>query len=64
MGHDSHVDMIADKYGRVPSKLALAKLQMGLAAAASVPHTAWSRFLLPAPGPANIRQFWSGNARI
>jgi hypothetical protein len=68
MGHDSHVDMIAGKSGRVPSKLALAKSQMGVAALASAPHKLHPRrgpsTCCQRRDPANIRQSWSGIARI
>ncbi len=64
MGHDSHAAMIAGKSGRVPSKLALARSQTGVAAFASAPHT-----LDRAPRscrqrwePANLRQSGSGEA--
>ena len=67
MGHDSHVAMIAGKSGGVPSKLALARSQTGVAAFPSAPHTLHPRrdprSCCQRREPANIKQSCSGIAR-
>ncbi len=64
MGHDSHVAMIAEKSGRVPSKLALARSRMGAAALASAPHTLHPRrgpSTCCRPGPAQHQAVLAGH---